>query len=120
MSDEMNERGQYQTYWEGDIEYKRRDSHASSSRGETDVSEGMIEGNLPVRAFVSTVRRTKRNITKLEYRLPSLRARDSYRNISPANRNVKEGVGRSCGQRTSSVMAMVMSVSANALGIDQS
>ena len=97
MSSEMNEREEKQTYWEADIEYERHDSHASSSRGEMNVSAGIVEGSLPVRAFVSTVRRTKRNITKLEYRLPSLRARDSYRNISPANRNVKKGVGRSCG-----------------------
>jgi hypothetical protein len=119
MSDEMDERGQYQTYRECDIENERRDSHASSSRSEMNVSEGMIEGNLPVRAFVSTVRRTKRNITKLEYRLPSLRARDSYRNISSASRNFGKRGREEWRSRTSSVIAMVMSVSANALGIDQ-
>jgi hypothetical protein len=82
------------------------------------VSAGLIEGNVPVRAFVSIVRRTKRNNIKLEYRPPSSRARNSYRDISSVSQNVKilEGRERS---HTSKVIAMAMSVSANALGIDQ-
>jgi hypothetical protein len=45
MSDERNERKQYHTYWEGDIEYERRNSHAGSSRGEMNVvSVGLAEG----------------------------------------------------------------------------
>ena len=88
---ERKEISQCPTYREGGIEYDRGESHGSSNMGKMNIGTRSAEENIPVRAFVSIVRRTKRNIMKLEKRPASLRVHDSYGNINPALRSVKEG-----------------------------
>jgi hypothetical protein len=61
--------------------------------GEMNVRTGLFQESIPVRAFVSIVSRTKRNITKLVYRPALRRVRLSYRTISSRRRNVKQGRG---------------------------
>src|SRR5579863_5437568 len=91
LSGEWEETDRCPTYREGGIEYDRGKGHGSSNVGEMNVGTGSVEENIPVRAFVSIVRRTKRNIMKLEKRPASLRVHDSYGNISLALQSVKEG-----------------------------
>ena len=79
------------TYGEGDIKYERNKSHRSLDTGEMNVRMGSFQESIPVRAFVSIVSHTKRNITKLVYRPASRRVCLSYRDISPTRQNVKQG-----------------------------
>ena len=72
----MNETSEYSTYGKRDKEYETGDSKASCIRGEMNVRVGLVEEHVPVRAFVSIVRRTRRIITKLENLLPLLRVRN--------------------------------------------
>ena len=71
----MNKTSEHSTYGKPDEEYDTSDSEASFIRGEIDVSVEVVE-SVPVRAFVSIVRRTRRIITKLENLLPLTRVRD--------------------------------------------
>lgn len=72
-----NDTGRNPTYGEGNIKYDRGNSHSSLNAGEMNVRVGLFRANVPVSAFVSIVRRTSRNIKKLENRPPSLRVHDS-------------------------------------------
>ena len=76
MSEEGKQASQQSTHGKRDKEYERSNGNASLSKGEMNVRRmELVEENVPVRAFVSIVRRTKRVITKLENLLPSLRVR---------------------------------------------
>ena len=75
MSEQVNGTSEYSTYGKRDKEYESSDSEASLIRGGMNVRVGLVEENVPVRVFVSTVRRTRRIITKLENLLPLLRVR---------------------------------------------
>ena len=75
MSEQVNGTSEYPTYGKCDKEYESSDSEASLIRGKMNVRVGLVEEHVPVRAFVSTVRRTRRTITKLENLLPLLRVR---------------------------------------------
>jgi hypothetical protein len=75
MSEEVNGTSEHSTYGKPDEEYDTSDSKASFISGEMDVSVEVVE-SVPVRAFVSIVRRTRRIITKLENLLPLTRVRD--------------------------------------------
>ena len=67
---------EYSTYGKREKEYESGDSEAGLIRREMNVRVELVEENVPVRAFVSIVRRTRRIITKLENLLPLLRIRD--------------------------------------------
>lgn len=76
MSEEVNETSEHSTYGKPDEEYDTSDSKASFISGEMDFSVKVVEESVPVRAFVSIVRRTRRIITKFENLLPLTRVRD--------------------------------------------
>ena len=84
MSRQVNEPSEYSTYGKRNKEYESSNGNASFIRGEVNVHGKLVEGNVPVRAFVSIVRRTKRVITKLENLPALLRVRDCWRNIIEA------------------------------------
>jgi hypothetical protein len=76
MSEDVNETSEHSTYGKPDEEYDTSDSKASFISGEMNVSVEVVKESVPVRAFVSIVRRTRRIITKLENLLPLTRVRD--------------------------------------------
>jgi len=113
---------EYSTYGKRNKEYESSNSNASFIRGEVNVHGEPVEGNVPVRAFVSIVRRTKRVITKLE-NLPALpRVRDCWvtlsRRVQMSREKHGEVEGGEGGSLTSNTIAMAIVTSEITLEID--